>query len=138
MNEERLQIIEEKILTTSEKEIMELLWEVNKPLSGTDIVSLSENKSWKESYIHLLINSLLRKDMIKIDGFVKTTKNYARTFVPTLTEEEYSVRQITRSGTFKTKHIPYIVGALLAKTTDTEIVLALEKIVADKKKKLKI
>lgn len=129
---------EEKVLTTSEKEIMELLWNVNRPLSGTEIVSLSENKSWKESYIHLLINSLMKKEMIKIDGFVKTTKNYARTFVPTFTEEEYAVKQITSSGTFKVKYIPYIVKSLLKETNEAEIVLELEKVLEDKKKKLKI
>lgn len=129
---------EEKILTTSEKEIMELLWDVKRPLSGTEIVGLSENKSWKESYIHLLINSLMKKDMIKIDGFVKTTKNYARTFVPTMSEQEYAVKQITASGTFKPKYIPYIVSALLKPVNDAEIIAELEKVIEDKKKKLKI
>lgn len=128
---------DEKVLTTSEKEIMELLWDVKRPLSGTEIVGLSENKSWKESYIHLLINSLMKKEMIKIDGFVKTTKNYARTFVPTLTEQEYSVKQITSSGTFKTKYIPFILQSLLSKTNDAEVIAEIERVVEEKKKKLK-
>lgn len=131
-------MMEEKVLTTSEKEIMELLWKVQRPLSGTEIVSLSDNKSWKESYIHLLINSLMKKEMIKIDGFVKTTKNYARTFVPTMSEQEYAVRQITTSGTFKTQYIPFIVNSLLKQVSDPAMIAELEKAIEDRKKKLKI
>lgn len=123
---------DEKFLTNSEKEIMELLWSLQRPLSGAEIVSLSENKTWKESYIHLLINSLLKKDMIKMEGFVRTTKNYARTFVPTLSEKEYSVKLITKNTIFKTEYIPFIVNSLLDLTDDSEIIAEVEKIIATK------
>ncbi len=123
---------EEKFLTNSEKEIMELLWKEGRPLSGAEIVALSENKTWKESYIHLLINSLLKKEMIKMDGFVKTTKNYARTFVSTITEEEYSVMVITQNSFFHVDHIPHIVRSLLNMTGDKHVIAEVEQIVKKK------
>lgn len=62
------------MLTKSEEEILDLLWTENRPMTSTEIVNLSVNRTWKKSYIHLLINSLLKKEVIKVEGFVKTTK----------------------------------------------------------------
>ena len=74
------------MLTKSEEEIMYLLWDLDEPLTSSEIVKKAVNKTWKKSYINLLINSLLKKDMIKVVGVKQMTKNYARTFVPTMTE----------------------------------------------------
>ena len=70
---------------------MELLWAENRPLLSTEIVELCQNKPWKDASIHILINSLLKKEAIEIAGFVKTSKHYSRTFKPTLSREEYLV-----------------------------------------------
>ncbi|MCI9596075.1 MAG: BlaI/MecI/CopY family transcriptional regulator [Firmicutes bacterium] len=76
-------------LTKSELEIMEVLWEAGEPLAGRDIVKRSVNKSWKDSSIHILINSLLGKGAIEEVGFVRTGKGYGRTFGPTESGEKY-------------------------------------------------
>jgi len=52
------------------------------------------NRTWKASSIHILLNSLIRKGYIEVDGFVKTGKNYGRTFRPVVSEEEYMVQQL--------------------------------------------
>ena len=75
------------MLTKSEEEIMYLLWDLDEPLTSSEIVKKAVNKTWKKSYINLLINSLLKKDMIKVVGVKQMTKNYARTFVPTMTKD---------------------------------------------------
>ena len=72
------------MLTKSEEEIMNLLWEVGEPLASSEIVSKSVNRTWRKSYINLLINSLLNKQMIEVVGVKQMTKNYARTFQPTM------------------------------------------------------
>lgn len=69
-------------LTKSESEVMYLLWHTDRALSAAEMVALSPQKTWKDSYIHLMVNSLLRKGMITPAGFVKTFRNYARTFAP--------------------------------------------------------
>lgn len=82
-------------LTKSELEIIEVLWNANRPLTGTEIVQLSpKDKSWKDSSIHILINSLLKKNAIKESGFVKTGKSYGRTFTATDRCEEYYVEYL--------------------------------------------
>ena len=125
------------LLTKSELEIMELMWKEDKPLTSSQIIELSVDRSWKKSYVHLLINSLIEKDMIEVTGFVKTTKNYARTFTAKISKEEYSVSQFTSLHSFSDSDIPKIVSALIAKTDSLDLVLELEKIVKARKAELK-
>ena len=60
------------LLTKSETEIMELLWQSDEPITSSQMIEMSDDRTWKKSYVHLLINSLLSKDMIEVSGFVKT------------------------------------------------------------------
>ncbi len=53
---------------------MSLLWEVGEPLASSEIVSKSVNRTWRKSYINLLINSLLNKQMIEVVGVKQMTK----------------------------------------------------------------
>ena len=41
-----------------------------------------------------MVNALLEKKFIEVVGFKKTTKNYARTFKPTMTREQYLTRKV--------------------------------------------
>ena len=76
-------------LTKSEMQIMDVLWAADVPLSRSDLLERSEQKSWKDSSVHILLNGLLQKGAIREAGFVKCSKTYGRTFEPTLTREEY-------------------------------------------------
>ena len=76
-------------LTKSEMQIMDVLWASDVPLSRSDLLERSEQKSWKDSSVHILLNGLLQKGAIREAGFVKRSKTYGRTFEPTLTREEY-------------------------------------------------
>ena len=76
-------------LTRSEMEIMDVMWESNVPMSRADLLAHSEEKTWKDSSVHILLNGLLRKDAIREAGVVKRSKTYGRTFLPTMTREEY-------------------------------------------------
>ena len=92
-------------LTRSEMEIMDVMWASDVPLSRSDLLERSEQKSWKDSSVHILLNGLLQKDAIREAGFVKRSKTYGRTFAPTLTREEYFATTI-----FSHKEKPNIVG----------------------------
>lgn len=96
-------------LTKSEMEIMDVLWAAGKPLSRSDLLERSEEKSWKDSSVHILLNGLLQKQAICEAGMVKRSKTYGRTFVPTLTREEYFATTI-----FAHRHKPDIVGLVEA------------------------
>lgn len=79
------------ILTKSEREIMDVLWNAGEPLSRCDFLERSEAKTWKDSSVHILLNSLLRKGLIREAGLVKRSKTFARTFLPTMSREAYFV-----------------------------------------------
>ena len=61
------------------------------------------------------MNSLLKKGMITPAGFVKTFRNYARTFAPCMTEEEYAQLQL-RDTTIQD---PALVAPFLSAMIDT-------------------
>lgn len=96
-------------LTRSEMEIMDVLWASESPLSRSDLLARSEEKTWKDSSVHILLNGLLQKGAIREAGVVKRSKTYGRTFSPTMTREEYFAATI-----FSHRHKPEIVGLFAA------------------------
>ena len=105
-------------LTKSEMEIMDVLWASERPLSRSDLLEKSEEKTWKDSSVHILLNGLLQKKAIREAGMVKRSKTYGRTFEPTLTREEYFATTI-----FSHRYKPQIVelfAALLQREDITE------------------
>ena len=81
------------MMTKSEKQVMDLLWSVDRPLSCSEIVELSGDKTWKDSYVHSLIKSLMKKDVVKIESFELISRSYARKFAPKVTKEEFYLRE---------------------------------------------
>jgi predicted transcriptional regulator len=97
------------VLTKSELEIMDVLWDSSCPLPRSDLLERSEEKNWKDSSVHILLNGLLQKNAIENVGYVKRSKTYGRTFQPTLTREEYFANTI-----FSYRHKPELVGLFSA------------------------
>lgn len=120
-------------LTKSEMEIMDVLWESAAPISRADLLARSEEKTWKDSSVHILLNGLLQKKAIQEAGVVKRSKTYGRVFSPTLTREEYFANTI-----FSHRHKPNMVGlleALLRREDVTENTLRQLRQIIDEKLK---
>lgn len=100
-------------LTKSEMQIMDVFWESAEALSRSDLLERSDDKSWKDSSVHILLNGLLQKGMIREAGFVKRSKTYGRTFLPTMSREEYFANVIF---SYRCKpRLVELVAALLAR-----------------------
>lgn len=97
------------VLTKSELEIMDAFWASDVPMSRADLLEQPEEKNWKDSSVHILLNGLLKKGAIREVGFVKRSKTFGRTFSPTMTREEYFASMI-----FSFRHQPKIVGLMEA------------------------
>ena len=82
-------------LTKKEMEIMNVLWENETALTASEILEASINRTWKDKSLHLLITSILNKNLIVVDGFKKTDKNYARAFKPALSQYDYAWKKMT-------------------------------------------
>ncbi len=96
-------------LTKSEMEIMDVFWGNQLPLSRADLLDHAEEKTWKDSSVHILLNSLLHKGIIREAGFVRCSKTYGRTFEATMSREEYFATTI-----FSHRHKPEMGGLLTA------------------------
>ena len=96
-------------LTKSEMEIMDVMWESGVPMSRADLLAHSQEKTWKDSSVHILLNGLLQKGAIQEAGLVKRIKTYGRVFAPTMTREEYFANTI-----FSHRHKPEMVGLFAA------------------------
>lgn len=112
-------------LTRSEMEIMDVLWAAEQPLSRSDLLENSQGKSWKDSSVHILLNGMLQKGVIREAGFVKRSKTYGRTFEPTVTREQYYAATI-----FSRKYKPSVVGLI-------EALLRQEKVTEEEKEQIK-
>ncbi len=122
-------------LTKSEMQIMDVLWQDGGPLSRSDLLERTAEKSWKDSSVHILLNGLLNKGAIREAGLVRRSKTYGRTFLPTLTREEYFATTI-----FSHRHQPEMLGLMQALMNRPEItpqmLEEIEKILQKKKAEL--
>ena len=121
-------------LTKSEMQIMDVLWASDIPLSRSDLLERSEQKSWKDSSVHILLNGLLLKGAICEAGFVKRSKTYGRTFAPTLTREEYFATTIY-SHTNKPDMVGLFAALLQREDITPDQLTQMEELLRKKKKK---
>lgn len=123
-------------ITDSEKQVLDLLWDQETPLTSTEIVHLSKDRTWKPSYIHIMISSLLKKEMIRVASFKKTTKNYARAFEPTMTREEWNLLQVTQQQKSASRTLSQVFTALLKEATSSDLLDDLSEMLDARKKEL--
>ena len=118
-------------LTTNEFQFMTVLWDANTPLTATEVLKRSVNKSWRDASLHTILNKLLEKGAIAEHGFVKDGKAISRTFVPALSRKEHY------EGLFAghaAKEIPIILSALMNRSDiDDETINVLERMIKERK-----
>ncbi len=108
-------------LTKSELEIMNVLWNAERPLTRSDILSLSEGKSWKDNSIHILLNGLLKKEAIREDGFARSGKVWGRLYAPNISIDEYYEENVFSQSNLET--VPRLFSALLNRSDLTPEIL---------------
>ncbi len=98
-------------LTKIELEVMNVLWSSDKPLAKSEIAKLCDNKSWKDSYTHLLITGLIKKGAIRENGVKKVGKTWASVYEANISCEEYYAENVF-SGSSK-EVLPMLFHALI-------------------------
>lgn len=106
-------------LTGSEEELMELFWDRKEALASVDILKIAENHSWNDSYLHIMLRSLLKKGMLEVCGMVQHGTQYARQFVPAMTKEEYAAKIVMSKGLDKSSVAK--VAVAMVKETEGEL-----------------
>ena len=105
-------------LTKSELEIMNVLWKADHPLTRSDILTLSEEKSWKDNSIHILLNGLLKKEAIREDGFARSGKVWGRLYASNISIDEYYEENIFSHNSAEA--LPRLLAAMLKREDVTE------------------
>lgn len=81
-------------LSTNEMHIMNILWTSEKALTRGEILDAIDDRTWADPYIHTLLNSLLKKKVIEVDGVVQTTKNFGRTYKAAVSKDSYDMKTL--------------------------------------------
>lgn len=82
------------ILTENEYDILIAMWDVGSPMTRANILNSVKNRKWKEASFYGLLNSLMEKGAIEVDDIVKSGKVFGRTYIPTLSKDEYDLMQL--------------------------------------------
>ena len=123
-------------LTKSELEIMNVLWKAERPLSRADILSLSEDKTWKDTSIHILLNGMLKKGAIHEDGFVRSGKVWGRLYAPTVSIGGYYRENLFQPGGEET--YPILLSAMVDdEDLSSETMDKLEEILRKRRERMK-
>lgn len=92
----------EQFYTFSKKEaeVMEIFWETGEPLSRAEILerASSRNCTWKPNSVHILLNSLLDKGALQVEGYYLSSRKLGRTFGPAVTRQEYALMQVLHAS----------------------------------------
>jgi len=127
-------------LSKSEYEILSLLWTKPEGLTATEINELAQIKSWKDASIHLILNGLLKKEVIRTEGMVLTGRTYSRVFKATLSPEEYSLLQVKQNAAFVEDKNAVFTNIFAAFLDDSEVnsetIDKIEKLLDKKRKEL--
>ena len=123
-------------LTKNELKIMDVLWREGRALSRGEILSLSEDKTWMDSSVLILLNSMLKKGAIREAGFMKCGKTCGRVYEAALSCAQYHVS--TLSSTTAVPSLSELLAAYVEQEHPTMAALAAaEKILKAEKTKLK-
>lgn len=129
------------LLSETELDIMQILWKEETGLSRPEILSHMENKNWNPNSIHQVLNSMMKKGVLQVDGMARCGKVYGRTYMPTMTQQEFLARrtQEITPGLSSKERLLGIVAALTEQDgIDAETLMELERLLATRKKELNI
>ncbi len=127
-------------LTSRELAVMKILWEADEPLMISEIVQREKNSTIYS--VQRIMQNLLRKNAVTIDGIGYNKKALARKFSPIITSESVELGMIREMfGNMSSKNIPAanLIAALLPQENDEKTLAELEeleKIIARRKQQI--
>ena len=119
-------------LSPNEFTIMQLLWKEGRPLSRPEIIELIPDRDWNPNSIHLILNNMIEKGVIRVEGMTRCGRGYGRTYAATVDNLEYAVN-LLKDATPETDPDERVLGVLkllLADGVKPETVEELKSILA--------
>lgn len=128
------------MVTNNEYNILLAIWKAGRPLSAKEIVASIEDKTFKDRSVHSLLNAMLEKGLVYVDGQRLSSRIYSRLFNTSLSFEQFQSQQITSNPIYrssKAKVLPGIFSALMDdEDISSDTLDQLEALLAERKKNL--
>jgi len=125
--------------TVSELNILRLLWESKEALSGAEMLERLPELNLFSTSIYTILDVMVDKGVLKVDGKVRRGKRYARTFVPAISQEDFTAMQVLKLTPNVTKY-DRLVGLFTALVkhdgVDAETLSSLEEFLQQQRKEL--
>ena len=119
-------------LTKIELEVMNVIWNADRPLAKSEIAKLCTNKTWKDSYTHLLVTGLLKKGALRECGAIKVGKAWASAYEANISCEEYYADNVFADSSAEV--LPMIFHALIrSDKISPEIIDELEEMLEERR-----
>lgn len=121
-------------LTAREEELLNVLWRMNEPLTAGEMLERLAADGWNTATLFKTVRTLSDSGYLKVAGLEKSTKSYARKFVPALSKEEYYTELMMKRG-LNSSSIANITAAFLGvtdksgKERDEKVIKKLEEII---------
>ena len=81
-------------LSDTELDILKLLWDAGRALSKPEILERLQKQDWNPNSVHQVLNSMMKKEVLTVEGHTLCGKIYGRTYAPTMTQSEFLFRRI--------------------------------------------
>lgn len=127
------------MVSKNEYNVLLAIWNAGRPLTAAEIVSSVEDKSFKERTIHSLLNSLLDKGLIYVDGQKLSSRIYSRCFNTSISFEEYHSDLIKKSALYRKDKGDVLSGvfaALIDENVNADTLDRLDALLEERKKRL--
>lgn len=78
------------MLSTNELTVLRVLWDSKSPLSRPEILARISNTDWNPNSIHIVLNNLIKKGFVTIEGVTRCGQRYGRTYSAAKTQGDYA------------------------------------------------
>ena len=127
-------------LTERELEIMRILWEADKPLMVSEIVQRDKNGTIYS--VQRIIQNLIKKEMVAVEGMAYNKKALGRTFKPLVSAESIElshIQDVFSKMVSRNIAVSHLIAALLPADSSEqtlEELNRLEDIIRERKKRI--
>ncbi len=126
-------------LSSNEFCILKLLWTENRAMTRPEILEALPDKDWNPNSIHLILNNMIKKGVLQVEGVARCGRGYGRTYAPTLSQTEYAAAQAldaTPDMTVSARLLGVVAALVDKKGIDEQTIAELEQMLEEKRKEL--
>jgi len=127
-------------LSAAELEVLQVLWAAGRALSRPEILEGMTHKPKSTNAIHPILNSLIAKEMIHVEGMVLCSKIYGRTYAASLSQKDFLIRcteEVLPDATPQARLLKVVSALADEKDIDVETLTKLEELLEDRRRELR-